>query len=222
MRITAEGFAVADNDTHFSQWIAQTGQIDHGQRIAERFAKWFGPGDTAIDVGACLGDHTVPYAQIVGHTGKVYAFEPNQEAYECLIYNTKNYNQIQCFNFGLSDAEQDIGFVRHPNLGASYLEQGTGTSVHIKPLDSLIDSYDFSKTKFIKIDVEGFELNVLEGAVKIITQYRPVIMIEIAGCHQARYGKQPSDIYAWLTKNGYTPEQILDVEQYDLVAYPNK
>lgn len=222
MKITKEGWAVVDHDTHFSQWIESTGEIDHGQKIAERFAKWFGPGDTAIDVGACLGDHTVPYAQIVGTGGKVYAFEPNKEAYDCLIHNTQAFPQIQCFNCGLSDTEEDIGFVRHPNLGASYLEQGSGQQVHIVPLDSLMDSYDFSKTKFIKIDVEGFELKVLEGAAKIITQCKPILMLEIAGCHQARYGKQPEDIYSWLTTNGYTPEQILDVPQYDLVAYPNK
>ena len=48
MRITKEGIAIVDNDTHFSKWIEETGQVDHGQDTYEKFQQWFGPGDTAI------------------------------------------------------------------------------------------------------------------------------------------------------------------------------
>lgn len=221
MKIVKGGWAVVDNDTHFSQWIELTGEIDHGQKIAERFTQWFGPGDTAIDVGACLGDHTVPYAKIVGSAGQVFAFEPNPEAFECLAYNTRNYPQVKCFNCGISDIEENIGFVRNENLGASYLEQGTGNPVHIRPLDSFTE-YDFSKTKFIKMDVEGWELKALMGSESIINTYKPIIMLEIAAGHQARYGKTPQDIYDWLKAHRYDPGEVLNEPQYDMVAYPKK
>lgn len=221
MRITKGGFAVIDDDTHFSKWIEQTGQIDHGQFIERSFRKWFGEGDTVIDVGACLGDHTVPYAQIVGDKGQVFAFEPNQEAYECLIHNTQNYPQIKCFNFGLSDIEKDLGFVRHSNLGASYLTDDGSAKVKVKPLNSITNLFDLTKVKFIKIDVEGWELNVLNGCKEMITQSKPIIMIEIAACHQERYGNTPIDIYKWLKDNGYNVGEVLNEPQYDLVVYPN-
>lgn len=213
--LTKAGFAVVRGDTHLSKWIEETGQIDHGQRIAERFRQYFGPGDTVVDIGASLGDHTVPYAQIVGEKGCVIAFEPLAVAFEALVYNTRDYPQVMLIPTALGDSQYETCIKRGENLGASHL----GLDGEVALVDCL-DEYEFEKVKFIKIDVEGWELRVLRGAEKTIMDSRPIIMFEVSP-HYARTGSTAAEVYRWLWDHGYRTEDFGGGPQYDAIAYPN-
>src|SRR5262249_37578392 len=68
-----------------SNWVEQEGRLDHDQNFLPGILEHIKPGDTVIDVGAFIGDHTVAYA---AKAKKVIAFEPNPLAFECLKYNT--------------------------------------------------------------------------------------------------------------------------------------
>jgi thiamine phosphate synthase YjbQ (UPF0047 family) len=67
----------------------------------------------------------------------------------------------------------------------------------------------------IKIDVEGFELNVLKGAVKILKQHAPILIIEIWEPEQER------DITSFLDRLGYSPKKILDARNYLFIKAKN-
>lgn len=229
IEITRWGHAIVPGDTHFSKWIKETGKMDHGQDIEQTFRKYFGEGDTVIDIGACLGDHTVPYAQIVGPSGKVYAFEPNPSAYACLTHNVQCYPWVETFNMGLGRKFQLMNIRSHENLGASFLDpvpyldsDGETPVIPVGVLDELLGD-THSPIKFIKIDVEGFEIEVLEGARKTLERHRPVMVIECA-MHQERYGHTQAELFEWLRGNlrdyDLKPEAHTDEPQYDIVAWP--
>lgn len=225
MKITRFGHAVIEGDTHLGKWVEQLGTIDHGQNIEQRFREYFGEGDTVIDVGACIGDHTVPYAQIVGPEGRVIAFEPNPIAWECLVHNTQCYPWIEKYRYGLAERVDVLGIIPQANLGATFLTELTpdsGAAISTCPLDG----FDIQECAFIKIDVEGLELGVLKGARETLRRCRPVIMMEVIEHHQKRAGFSANHLFVWLQNN--LEDYVIDPPchdgraQYDLVATPKE
>jgi FkbM family methyltransferase len=222
MKITNNGIAVLEQDTHISRWVEETGLIDHGQQIEKTFRKWIKPGDTVVDVGGLIGDHTVPYAQIVGPEGLVLAFEPNPPAFECLKHNTSPYPWVDIYDMGLSDHQDVLFIVPNENVGASHLtDRGEGETIAVETLDS----FRLDRLDFIKIDVEGMEIDVLDGALETINRCRPIILVEVA-IHQERYGRSQNHLFAWieshLTDYAMHPKTHTGEPQYDLVATPKE
>jgi hypothetical protein len=77
-------------------------------------------------------------------------------------------------------------------------------AVDVQTLDGLCERAGLTRLDFIKIDVEGAELHVLEGGERSIAAFRPAILVEIEARHTARYDYRPDDIVGWLTRRGYT------------------
>jgi hypothetical protein len=71
-------------------------------------------------------------------------------------------------------------------------------------LDDFCAREAIDRVDFVKIDVEGAELHVLEGGREVIEAHRPTMLIEIEARHTARYGHSPEDVSRWLLKRGYT------------------
>jgi len=210
MKITKEGFAVLERDTHLSRWIEESGRIDHNENVTKTICeKYIKPGDHVIDVGASLGDHTVPYARFVGPSGKVYAFEPQPESWECLQHNVRPYPWIETFNYALG-YKADTGFLeRCDNIGASRLGIGSQftNEVEIKTLDD----FEFDRVDFIKIDTEGYDLFVMRGAVKTIRKFRPKILFELHGNAYKFFGHRTEDYRMFIENMGYTASPEIDL-----------
>jgi FkbM family methyltransferase len=225
VKITRMGHAIMEDDTHISKWVEELGTIDHGQKIEQRFREWIREGDTVIDVGAFIGDHTVPYAQIVGPKGAVYAFEPNPPVYECLKWNTRNYPWIQTFQCGLSCKNRNVEIQTQPNAGASFLTEYEGMSENPIPVMRL-DDFNVGKCSFVKIDVEGFEIPALDGAKQTLRRYRPVVRIEVLEGNLQRYGYTANHIFQWF--HDHLEDYVLDPvchtgePGYDMTATPKE
>jgi FkbM family methyltransferase len=146
-------------------------------------------GKTIYDVGAYIGVLTTFFAKKVGTKGKVVAFEPNPENFSKLLVNVAAYPNVTTFNLGLGHRCEKL------TMMASAYSRATGTvepsvkreiargphaewSVQIVPLDTL---NSLPPPHFVKIDVEGYEYNVLEGMKNTIVSHRPMICIEING-----------------------------------------
>lgn len=228
---TKQGIWVLDEDTHISRWVEQHGRLAcDGQSLPE-ILKLIRPGDIVVDVGAFIGDHTQSYLERVGNGGHVYAFEPNPPAFECL---RRNCPEAECFNEALGFFEDpdriiQVGMrsiVHHPNAGASFLvspaEAGGTTNVRLQQLDR----HNLGPIDLIKIDVEGYEPDVLMGAQQTILFYRPTLVIEINHQALARRQIDATAIYAMLkawdyTYHPLTEEMDFDDPQLDIVAVPN-
>lgn len=132
----------------------------------------------ALDIGANIGNHAVTFAK---HFDVVKAYEINKRVFHILQSNTVNTN-VQPINYGLSDEEKTVFFEEdYGNLGASSIvDTATDTSfeVEVKALDSILTEAEKAEVSFIKMDVEGHELNVLNGGKQFLEKYHPVIAFE--------------------------------------------
>jgi FkbM family methyltransferase len=155
--------------------------------VIEEFKRYVVPGTTVLDVGAHIGSHTIPLARLVGPQGHVYAFEPQKKIFRELVYNLElnEINNVTPLRFaissGLSIVEMDA--VKGPD-GQVAIGKG-GDKVEARTLDS----FGFSNISLIKIDVEGHQAFVLEGAERTIREWHPVIIIEITEAH--KYNELP-------------------------------
>ncbi|MCI5052430.1 MAG: FkbM family methyltransferase [Simkaniaceae bacterium] len=137
-------------------------------------------GSVFVDLGAHIGTWAIPVAKKVGPTGHVYAFEPQANIYSELRENIalNNLSNITTFQVALGECEKlaTLEPILPDNEGARCIGEGDEV-VQMRPLDS----YDFERIDFLKIDVENYELKVLEGARATILKHRPIIHLELFG-----------------------------------------
>ena len=138
------------------------------------------PGTTVIDAGAHIGTHTLTMARAAGRTGRVFAFEPQKKIYRELVRNLElnGARNVRPLRFALGDRH---GVIEMSKAVAGN-EGGTGVGPGGDKAElRTIDSFGFRNVSFIKIDVEGFEDPVLDGAAQTIRTQRPVLLVEIQG-----------------------------------------
>ncbi len=145
------------------------------------FARHARPGSTAIDVGAHIGSLTVPLGRAVGPEGKVFAFEPVKKVYRELVHNLRlnGAKNVKPLRFAVGARNQVIEMEPMASLdGRTGVGEG-GDKVELRTLDS----FEFKDVSLIKIDVEGFETEVLKGAERTIRTWHPAIILEIMHAH---------------------------------------
>lgn len=219
MKITKENIAVIKGDNCISGWVESEGRLDHDQNSLPQILPHINEGDTLIDIGAFIGDHTIAYARKVGRLGKVIAFEPNPTAFECLEYNMEGFDNVDLRKEGVSDSNHFISLTDVPtNAGMTFAEK---SKKGIKCVS--IDSLNLNKLDFIKIDAEGFEHNILNGAKETIERLKPKMVIEINNGALLRNFTSNNDIYILLDEMGYNYKNIYEgqslyEEQLDLIC----
>ena len=134
---------------------------------------------SALDVGANIGNHSVYFSS---HFTSVYSFEPNPDTFYLLSYNSNISNNIHAYNYGLGDSEEVLDLHVNPdNMGASAINySGSANEKKIKISVKKLDDLDvgFANISFVKIDVEGFEDNVIKGGIRLIESHMPIIVFE--------------------------------------------
>ncbi len=144
-------------------------------------------GSIFIDVGAHLGRFTLLGANIVGNKGLVVALDPDQRVFQRLVENV-NINNLHNV-ITLPIAASNKNFLAHFRLSKT-LGWSSLTNMHENKieaevlipaftLDDLIESLELNHVELVKIDVEGAEDKVLEGAVNLLESFRPILLIEV-------------------------------------------
>lgn len=181
-------------------------------------------GDTALDVGANFGYHTVHMAHLVSNSGVVYAFEPLRVIYQQLNTNVfvNGLDNVVSINSALSNtigktyiSSVDYHSTNKINIGASSLTGG-GQEVSLITLDSL----NIPNVKFMKIDIQGSEMRFLTGASKTIKKYRPVFIIEIEECFLKMFKTSSEDLINYILAQGYLMYRINSDYPCDHIAVP--
>ena len=121
---------------------------------------------SVVDAGANIGVFSVLAAQ----KSTVYAFEPDPEMFTCLKENTKYYPNVKVFNCALGETTGTVPLITGTHISA-HIGAG-GTSVPVNTIDSHNIMMDF-----LKIDTEGFEANILRGAIETIKKWKPIIIM---------------------------------------------
>ncbi len=148
-------------------------------------------GETVLDIGGNIGQTAFMLAQKVGLSGRVISFEPYPSTiakFEANLMRNENIKNITLEKFGLGQNETVLTMYRalETNSGgnriiSSDLKKAEGmVEVRIKVLDDYLDNNGtIEKIDLIKIDVEGFEAEVLKGARLTLLKYKPALFIEI-------------------------------------------
>lgn len=175
------------------------------------------PGVTVLDVGANIGAHTLHLAVAVGPRGRVIAFEPTAPAFERLARNVALNPEIgdriilqQTMLLGRADAALPEALVSSwPLLPRSQLDpiapgrpQPTTGAISAR-LDDVLRSASISSVAFVKLDVDGFELDVLQGARRLLEQSAPLILLELAPTQVDATGRRVEDVLDLLADHGY-------------------
>ena len=168
-----------DTDTHFQRWVLD-GEYQKKQRD-ELFLKMnsIKPIKKICDIGGHVGTWSVPMAQYKD-TEMIYAFEPNEKVRECFVENTLPFkDKVKVFNVALGN---ESGFawldIEEENTGNTRIWVDDETPLKTVEVRTL-DSFELKDIDYMKIDVEGFELPVLQGAVKTIKESKPFVHVEM-------------------------------------------
>lgn len=168
-------------------------ELDMLRDMAERLS----PGDLVLDIGANVGNHALYLAAV--SRARVVAFEPQQEMVEALRESVRRNElaegRIRIETVALGKAESSGHFTcdSPENRGARAVETGKG-DLRIVPLSS----YTFDQpVAMIKLDVEGMEPEVLEGAQALIDQDHPILYVE------SQEAADFEKVHAWLERRGY-------------------
>lgn len=140
-------------------------------------------GDYCMDIGANVGALTLLLAKLVRPSGRVYAFEPGPPTYKRLITNVGLNPELQHVvipaNIGLSDSAGELYWSEDMNnRGNAWLLGDSGTRVDVQTLDSYAAGKNLQRLDYVKIDVEGMELEVLKGGTTVISTFKPIIYFE--------------------------------------------
>lgn len=172
-------------------------------------------GGVAVDVGANVGWHTVLMGSLVGSGGRVLAAEPNPSVRARLEDNVRlnRFRHVEVLPYAIADAEGALEFFGpdacDPWSGNGYVAQGAPIGrpdtirVEARRVDTLLAATGVKRLDLIKIDVEGFEWRVLQGAEQSIAQFRPHIVFEYNADYAARGGGRADLFDAFFTKHGY-------------------
>jgi FkbM family methyltransferase len=159
-----------------------------------QYKKLINEGDVVLDIGANVGSHTLPLAQLVGFTGKVFAFEPTAWAFEKqqtnIALNPFLISRISSHQIMLTatdtDSPPEAIYSSWPLESADDLHDiHRGRLMDTKGcLTSSLDTFVFGakieRVDVIKLDVDGNECDVLAGAKRVLAKWNPKIMIELA------------------------------------------
>jgi FkbM family methyltransferase len=191
-------------------------EMHGGFELAERefVSRFLQPGMTALDIGAHHGLYTLLASKRVGPSGRVFAFEPSPRERNALQWNVR---LNRCKNVAI----EELALGNEEGEGSLYVVQGHETGcnslkppalsgitsavpVQVSTLDRWLAKHRVKAVDFIKLDVEGGELSVLQGAQRLLeSAARPVILAEVQDIRTQPWGYRASEIIRDVADKGY-------------------
>ena len=180
--------------TRYGQMLYNVNDMIIGKSL-ELYGEWYqeemdlmkqliGPGDFCVDVGANIGCHTLFFAKSVGPQGHVISFEPQPTIFQLLCANVSlnHHLNVSTYNQAVGNKTEQVmipsvDYSKPGNFGMVGIVKDEGNPVY--PINMIVlDNLSFPHLKMLKIDVEGYESEVIKGAKKTIKKHRPFIYAE--------------------------------------------
>jgi FkbM family methyltransferase len=147
-------------------------------RQLERFRRFIPDSAFIIDAGANIGNHSVYFGKIC-RAREIHAFEPMRETFKILFKNRElnEMSNLHCYNLALGSSAGNADLLRYGagNTGATRLKIDGRGLYEIRSLDH----FEFQNVDIVKMDVEGAQLSVIDGALETLRRCKPIIWIEL-------------------------------------------
>jgi FkbM family methyltransferase len=194
-------------------------------------------GKDIIDIGANNGNFTVDFAHLVGDNGKVHSFEPQRIIYYQLCTNVflNGIDNAYCHNVALGDKNEFVKIEKPDYFSEEYVNFGNvrvnETSENFEMVESKkLDDYEFNNIVFIKIDVQGYEPFVIDGAIKTIEKHRPYLFVEFEEPLLNKFGSSEESLLNKIESLGYVVKRFQEGVPFntetgkclDCVCIPNE
>jgi FkbM family methyltransferase len=176
------------------------------------------PDTLVIDAGANFGHYALVAAKFVGSAGKVIAFEPNTETFELLLSNIAMlaHQNVIAVQAGLSDCNGEMSLsIDSSNPGGHSFtkdnvhETGGDEITPVYSLDKYLSNNQFTlPVSIIKIDVQGFEVKVIRGAIQTIQRDHPVVFCEVTPEATKNSGDDFQELLEFFKDANYTVKFI--------------
>lgn len=165
-----------------------------------------------IDVGANIGRFSFHFAK-KAIDGKVYCFEPDPYNFSMQMHNASrnNFNNIKFHQMGLGSESGSFPLYRvnlnNPGMNRILLHGHHVTNkveiIDVASLDEIMPASDTNKLDLIKIDVEGFEFEVLRGGENLIDKFKPILFIELSNANLSEHNSSSKEVVEWIQSKGY-------------------
>ena len=190
------------------------------------------PDMIVFEIGANIGSHSFEIAKLLqAGAGKVYCFEPTDYAFQKLLHNhsLNNFHNMVFEKIALSDHEgcstiiptsslDTMAFTASWDIKNGVSKNATEQQILFKTLDNYVQEHNIPRIDMLKVDVDGYELKIIKGGAQTISQYTPVIIIELSECMLHYIGDTLEELLAVLQHLGYTfqpvyAKHVLDIPQ---------
>lgn len=209
-RVRHHGIDFELDVSDYMEWCAYYGLAIEPRAVLYGLVR---PGDVALDVGTNIGETLLNFARITGDKGVVYGFEPNPVTFrkcQANIALNPQLGPIRLFNEGLGDREAVL-HMHTPSprntggdrIALSHAKTDGLVVVKVVTLDQVVERERITSLNFIKIDVEGFELNVLRGAERSLRRFQPVLFIELDDTNLREQDATAAALVKFLANLGY-------------------
>ena len=194
------------------------------RQTVNAYRRMIRPGDVVFDIGANIGAHTLHFAQSVGSHGQVVAFEPTDFAFSKLLRNVSRNptlapriraEQAMCV---ATQGELAPGrlysswpLIQHAELhGKHYGKLKDTSGARTVTLDGYLQGSDVQRVSFIKIDVDGYEVDVLLGSLNTLHRFKPTLIMELAPYTLEERGSSIDKLLEILVSAKYTIRTLAD------------
>ena len=197
MKLLEDGYYIPDGDDpvhHIGGNVKE-----HDNKIHDAVLEMTAGRKHMIDVGGNVGRWSNYYADIFEH---VTAFEPADYNIECFKLNTKDKTNITLHEYGLADkpGKGKLAVAIEEHLGSTRVWPGDEGDIVLKTMDE----HNYDTIDVLKVDVEGLEIPVLNGARGTLARCSPVIVIERCVLNSEAYGYTKDDSHKLLVELGYS------------------
>jgi FkbM family methyltransferase len=211
-----------------SRNVLETGEWE--PRSIHAVAEHLPMSGTFIDVGAHIGYYSLQAASMAGPNGHVISIEPNPQTLPKLRGNigASNAQTVSVWPVACADKESTLQFYAAPesNTGESSFSKENASqegaapvaySVRARRLDAIVKEAKLQRVDVIKIDVEGAEFEVLQGASQTLDHFRPVLIIELVQDQLKSMGSSIDQVTQFLVSHGYVQSRRVDFANYEFV-----
>lgn len=170
--------------------------LRRAQVISHALQRWSGPRRRAIQAGAHIG--TFPH-RLAQYFSAVTCVEPAPDNWDCLVMNTRYVVNIMRYSGILGAARGMAAINVQPHGTGGHHVMTREDRPHVPVMVHTIDGFGYTDVDAVFLDIEGFELFALQGAIETLAQCRPLLVIEDNGCSK-KYGVQPGAVGPWLSQ----------------------
>lgn len=203
----------------FWMGVKDQAELRHLERLV-------GPTGVFLDIGANLGYYSLELSRRLGPRATMHAFEPNPPTYDRLrrhIQVNGRQGSIIAHRMALSDR---VGQARMTNLpgnsGATRLDDGEkGFDVAVSTVDAFVAEQKLERIDAMKLDVEGFEANVLRGAVQSMARFKPHLIVEFWQWGLDKAGSSAAEVVEVLDRAGYVMHDLHGAVPKSITTLPD-